>query len=248
MTYLFSLSCSVLMSKFMRSPRSMSRGSLTRPGGSARTLLLLLRRGWRGRELLDQLLDLRSGRRTGAELQVGLVALHGSGRVAGLLGRLRVVEPGVRVLRRELRDRGVRGLDVREGELRPLAQLVHRRVGLLRRRLLELVRPERRAELPGRHQELARRRGLARVECVLVRLQEHLRLALLEPGELVPRGGVLLLQARVRLERADRPRRVGAALVGGGEVAEALRVRGMVLDLLLRLRDRGAAVMEDVEA
>src|SRR5438552_2858580 len=148
MTYVFSLSCSVLMSKFMRSPRSVSRGSLTRRPFGARVLLLLLRRrGRRRRELLDQLPDLGCRGRARTELEVALVALDGGRVVACLLGRPCKVGPGIGLIRRELRDLVVRGLDARVGELHLLAQVVHGRVGPLRRGLLERVRAERRAQL-----------------------------------------------------------------------------------------------------
>src|SRR4051812_1712840 len=61
MTYASPLSCSVLMSKFIDSPRL----------GVRAMLLLLLLRGRRSRrQLLDQLLDLRCARRARIELEV----------------------------------------------------------------------------------------------------------------------------------------------------------------------------------
>src|SRR6266550_6659574 len=103
MTYVFSLSCSVLMSKFMRSPRSVSRGSLTRRTFGARLLLLRLRRrGRRRRERLDQLPDLGCYRRARTELEVALVALDGGRVVTCRLGRLREAQPSAGILGREL--------------------------------------------------------------------------------------------------------------------------------------------------
>src|SRR5690242_17959471 len=115
MTYVSSLSCSVLMSKFIRPPGSVSRGSVTRRGRRARALLLLLLRRRRRRELLDQLPDLRVRGATRGQLQVPPVGLDGGRVVARLLGGLAEAEPGVRVLRRDACDLVVGRLDAREG-------------------------------------------------------------------------------------------------------------------------------------
>src|SRR2546423_1801003 len=116
MTYVFSLSCSVLMSKFMRSPRSVSRRSLTRRTFGARLLLLRLRRrGRRRRERLDQLPDLGCYRRARTELEVALVALDGGRVVTCRLGRPCKGGPGIGVVLRGLPGLVGRGLNARGG-------------------------------------------------------------------------------------------------------------------------------------
>src|SRR5206468_6004282 len=70
MTYDSPPSCSVLMSKFMRPP-----GIGFGPGGILLFLLLCRGRCGCGRQLLDQRLDLRSGRRARVQLEVPLVGL-----------------------------------------------------------------------------------------------------------------------------------------------------------------------------
>src|SRR5581483_11819985 len=91
------------------------------------------------------------------------------------------------------------------------------------------------------------RRQLAGRVRVLVLLRELARLRQLEAAELGERLRVLLLDARVRLERGDGTVGVALRLVRRREVAVALRLVRVLLDVLLRLRDGGAAAAEDVE-
>src|SRR5205823_9533158 len=65
---------------------------------------------------------------------------------------------------------------------------------------------------------------------------------------LVPRPRVLALDVGVLLQRADRVCSVTLGLVCGREIAVPLRAVRMLCDLLLRLRDRRPAVVEDVQA
>src|SRR5579864_4842951 len=185
------------MSKFMTSPRSVSRGSLTRR---------------LARQLLDQRADLGGARRVRAQLEVVLVGRDGGLGVARLLRRLRELEPGVGVLRLQVRGLLIRRDRARVEGLGLRLEVLHDRVRLRRRRLLELVRADRLAELARRQEGLARRRERRRLARRLVLRQEGLGLRELEAAELVPRRRVLRLLDRVLLERRDRARRVVLAL------------------------------------
>src|SRR3954469_11076671 len=233
MTYESPLSCSVLMSKFIASPRLGVAGSLTR-------------RRWR--KLLDERPDLARVGRVWFQLQVVLVARHRGLDVARLLSGLRHLEPGARIVRLQRRHLLVGADGVRERELRLRLKILNRGVRVRRGRLLQLVRADRLAELARRQEARARRRELGRLVRRLVLPEVVLRLGQLEPAELVPGGDVLRLLDRVLLQRRDRVRRVVLALVRGREVAVALRFVRVLLDLLLRLRDRRAAAREDVQA
>src|SRR5579859_2125451 len=154
MTYESPFSCSVLMSKFICLPRLGIAGSLTRRRRS---------------ELLDQLPDLRSARRVRVELQIAHVPLDSGRRVSRRLGALRQLEPGVRVVRLEVRRLLVRGDGVRVGELRAGLEILQRGVDLRGRRLLDLIRADPLAELARREERGARCGELARVARCLVR-------------------------------------------------------------------------------
>src|SRR3954469_17931535 len=212
-------------------------------------LLLLLRRGRRsGTQLLDQLPDLRGARRRGIQREVFLVRLDGVGRVAGGLRRLGELEPAVRVLgleRGHLLPRAHRPV-VRELNL--LLEVTDRRLDRGALGVLDRVRAERRRELAGRIEALARGRELEDLVRVLVVREVALRLRGLEARELGPRLRVLALDVRVLLQRADRAVRVALGLVRRREVAIPLRLARRLRDLFLRLRDgRAAAVAEDVD-
>src|SRR6185312_1469270 len=75
-----------------------------------------------------------------------------------------------------------------------------------------------------------------------------LRLRELQAAELAPRLHVLRREGRVLLERGDGVRRVALRLVRRRKVAEALLVGRVLLDLAERLRHRGAAAPEEVQA
>src|SRR5438270_386047 len=236
MTYVSSLSCSVLMSKFTRIPPARCRAE-----SKGQALLLA--------QLLDQLPDGSGRRAVGVELEVPLVGGDRRRRVAGRLRGLAELEPRVRAPRLEVRHLLVRGDGARRGALHLGREVVHARVHLCGRRLLDRVRPERLPERARRAREddLVRRRELLGRVCALVLGQIALRALELEAAELAPRLHVLRSKVRVVLQRADREQRVALRLVRGGEVAEALRVLRVVLDLLQRLRDGRPARVEDVE-
>src|SRR5436190_20100447 len=193
MTYESPLSCSVLMSKFITVPRLAVAGSLTR-------------RRWR--KLLDERADLARVGRVRIQLQVALVARDRGLDVARLLGRLRELEPGARIVRLELRHLLVGADGVRVRELRPRLQILHRGVRVGRGGLLDLVRADRLAELAGWGEARARRGELRRLARGLVLGEVVLCLGELEPAELVPGRHVLRLLNRVLLERRDRVRGV----------------------------------------
>src|SRR5262245_50844395 len=91
------------MSKFIRSPRSRVRGSLSRLSrGDGRQLCLLV-------QLLDPLADRRYGRVLRGELDEALVRGDRRLRVLRVLGRLRQGELDARVVRVRFRDVLVRG-------------------------------------------------------------------------------------------------------------------------------------------
>src|SRR4051794_20565260 len=108
MTYASPLSCSVLMSKFIASPRLGVAGSLTRR---------------LGRELFDERADLGRVGRVRIQLQIALVAGDRGLDVSRLLGRLRHLEPGARVVRLQVRHLLVRADGARVRELRPRLEI-----------------------------------------------------------------------------------------------------------------------------
>src|SRR5262245_61242902 len=198
-------------------------------------------------ELLDQLPDLcrRCGVRV--ELQVGLVRRDRGGRVARGLGGLRELELRVGIVRLELRELLVRVDRALVREQRLLVEVVRRGARLRRGRLLDRIRAERLAELARRLERRARRRELLVLIRERVLVLELLRLRELQPGERRPRRGVLLLDRRQLLERVDGAGGVALRLVRRRELPVRLRVVRMLLDVLLRGRDRRAVLLEDVE-
>src|SRR4051812_5365734 len=124
MTYESPLSCSVLMSKFIASPRLGVAGSLT---------------GRLGRELLDERADLARVRRVRIQLEVALVARDRRLHVPRLLGDLRHLEPGARIVRLQRRHLLVGADGVRVRELRLRLEILNGGIRVGRGRLLELV-------------------------------------------------------------------------------------------------------------
>src|SRR4029079_18154645 len=80
---------------------------------------------------------------------------------------------------------------------------------------------------------------LGRLLRILVLRRERVPLGHLEAAELRPRRRVLVLLREIALQRDDRLGVVPLLLVRGGEVAVSLR--GALQDLVLRVRDGGAA-------
>src|SRR6476619_3247310 len=229
MTYASLLSCSVLMSKFMRASPEVGRGPSRRavrgwvyPRGRSRNPLGVARRGVAGAarvrgarlgrlggsqrllELLDVLRDLGVLRAARVELLELPPRGDGELRVSRVLRCGRELLPPGRILRLDLHDL----LVVLDGVLqrgRCLAIELRRPRGQrLRRSGVDGVRAECRREGAGRLERLARVRQLRRLLRVLVIRRVLLRPGELEAAELAPHARILLLQGQIALKRADR--------------------------------------------
>src|SRR5215203_550270 len=236
MTYVSSLTCSVLMSKFIQALPGVddAAGSLTR-GRHGR---------WRLAKLLQPLPHPYRERIVRRELEEMLVSLDRLRHVAGRLSSLGELRPRIRVARRRVRNRFVLRKRIVVCGLHRLVLHVRARLdvelhGLVDRIEAPRVRSagERLPELGARVEPEKRRRQ----RCTTLRLNRIAPVARalgaleVQRSELGGRLGVLRPQLLVLLERRDCLVVLALGLAGGREQSVRLRVLRILRDPVARL-------------